>query len=347
MKVLVDVCHPAHVHFFRHAVREWLDEGHDVVVTSRVKDCALPLLDEFGISHEPLSALGGGGVFGLARELVARDAAMIRVVRRERPHVLVALGGTFAAHAGFLTRTPSVIFYDTECARLQNLLTYPIATRVVVPRCYTAWLPPWSERYPGYHELSYLRPNRFTPDRRIALAGGLAAVGPTFLVRCVSWKANHDIGERGWTITTLREVVAALAARGHVLVSSEAELPPDLAAYRYRGATSSLHHVLAHCRLLVGESATLASEAAVLGVPAIYAARTGRGYTDEQEVRYGLVANVRDTTPARILEAVHRMLAEPEAAIAERRQRLLDETVDVVDVIKNAAARAVRPRRRA
>ena len=344
MKVLVDICHPAHVHFFKNAIREWRAEGHAVHVTSRLKDVAVPLLDALGIAHEPLSgARAGAG--GLARELISRDAAMVRTVRREKPDVLVALGGTFAAHAGFATRTPSVVFYDTECARLQNLITYPLATRVVVPRCYAAWLPPWSERYAGYHELAYLRPNRFTPDRARALANGLAPGGDTFLIRCVSWQANHDIGERGWSAATLREVAAFLAARGRVLISSEAELPPDLQPHRYPGAPDALHDVLAHCRLLVGESATLASEAAVLGVPAIYAAHTGRGYTDEQEARYGLVANIRAITPAAIVAAMERLLAESRDAIAARRQRLLDDTVDVVDVIKDVAARCARPGR--
>lgn len=345
MKVLVDVCHPAHVHFFKHPIREWRDEGHDVVVTSRVKDCALPLLDALGIPHQPLSGLGAGGALGLARELAVRDAAMIRVVRRERPDVLVALGGTFAAHAGFLTRTPSVVFYDTECARLQNLLTYPFAHRVVVPRCYAGWLPPWHQRYPGYHELSYLRPNRFSPARDMAVANGLAPAGDTFMVRCVSWKANHDLGERGWSVATLRTVVAFLAERGRVLISSEAGLPDDLKAQQYSGDPSALHHVLAHCRLLVGESATLASEAAVLGVPAVYAAHTGRGYTDEQEARYGLVANVRETGSSAILAGVERLLNLPAREVAGRREELLAETVDVVDVIKAATANAARRRR--
>lgn len=340
MKVLVDVCHPAHVHFFKNPIREWREAGNTVIVSSRVKDCSINLLDQLQIPHIPLAVQTGNGATGLARELLARDAAMIRLVRREAPDVLTALGGTFAAHAGFVTRTPSVVFYDTECAKLQNLITYPFASRVVVPRCYSAWLPPWHERYPGYHELSYLHPSRFTPDRAHALANGLAPDRPTYLLRCVSWQANHDLGETGWSAATLREVAGHLSRTGKVLLSAEGELPPDLQPLRYAGRVDALHDVLGHCRLLVGESATLASEAAVLGVPAIYAAHTGRGYTDEQESRYQLVANVRQISPAAIIEAIERMLAVPPGELAHRRQRLLDETVDVVDVIKAAVQRA-------
>ena len=48
---------------------------------------------------------------------------------------------------------------------------------------------------------------------------------------------------------------------------------------------------IASASLLYGESATMASEAAVLGVPAIYLDNTGRCYTREEEEKYGLVFN--------------------------------------------------------
>ncbi len=336
MKVLIDICHPAHVHFFKNAAAVLKDAGHELTVTSRDKDCTLQLLDEMGIPHRPLSSMSSGGIVPMARELWQRDFALSRVARRERPDVMLAIGGTFIAHVGALTRIPSVIFYDTENARLQNAITYPFARCIVVPRSYRGWLPRHHRKYAGYHELAYLHPTYFTPDRGIALANGLSERGPTFLIRCVSWQANHDIGERGWSRDLLSAVVGRLAAIGKVLISAEGALPQDLAAYRYAGTATALHHVLAHCRMVVGESATLASEAAVLGVPAIYAATTGRGYTDEQEKKYGLVRNVTDLSASAILEMIDAVLAVPDWKVA--RQALLDDTVDVTAMIVELAA---------
>ena len=37
MKLLVDMGHPAHVHFFRHAIRELESRGHEVRITARDK----------------------------------------------------------------------------------------------------------------------------------------------------------------------------------------------------------------------------------------------------------------------------------------------------------------------
>lgn len=328
-RILVDICHPAHAHFFRHPIADLQARGHEIIVTSRRKEMATDLLDDFNIEHRPLTITTRSGPLGMLSELVRRDLALARVIREIRPACITAIGGIFAAHAGFLTRTPSVVFYDTENAKLQNLLTYPVATRVVAPRCYEGWLPRNAVRYPGYHELSYLHPNRFTPNREIAIANGLASKGDTFLVRTVAWKANHDIGEHGWSADLLRRIVDYLSARGTVVISSEAPMPRDLEVRRYPGDPEHIHHVMAYCRLHIGESATMASESAVLGVPAVYAAQTGRGYTNEQEHEFGLVKNVQRLELAPIVEAIQRFLSESPRKHYERQLTLLDSCADV------------------
>lgn len=333
MRILADIGHPAHVHVLRNALARLEAGGHEILVTSRRKEFATELLDELGLRHETLSGEGRGGVLALARELVGRDLALLGVARRFRPQVMTGVGGTFVAHVGFLTGTRTVVFYDTENARLQNAITYPLASTVVVPECYRGWTPRRTVRYRGYHELAYLAPGLFTPDRELAIANGLAPQGDTFLLRMVSWRANHDLTESGWTPQLAERVVALLAGRGKVLLSSEAPLGAALERYRYRGRVSAIHHVMAHCRAFVGESATMASECAVLGVPAVYAAHTGRGYTDEQEARYGLVRNVRRLEWQALREAVETLLAHDAGHYRRRREALLAECEDVTALI--------------
>ena len=38
MRLLIDMGHPAHVHFFKHAIRVLEGRGHEVKVTARDKD---------------------------------------------------------------------------------------------------------------------------------------------------------------------------------------------------------------------------------------------------------------------------------------------------------------------
>lgn len=328
MRVLIDLSHPAHAHFFRHPIAILRSQGHEVLITSRKKDVTLLLLEKMGLKHYPLSSASYGKI-GLLTELFKRNFSLGRICRSFRPDVMAAIGGIFIAQVGALMRIPSLVFYDTENAKLQNMVTYPFASLVVVPRCYEGPVPKHTIRYPGYHELSYLHPNRFSARREIALANGLDACRDTFLIRIVAWKANHDIGERGWRSDLLDAVIAHLAPLGKVIISTERSLPERFRPFVFRGDPLQMHHLIANCRLYVGESATMASECAILGVPAIYVAQTGRGYTTEQERRYGLVKNI-DTMDIRGVEAaIDGMLSVSQETWSQRHRALIDETIDV------------------
>ncbi len=229
-----------------------------------------------------------------------------------------------------------MVFYDTENAKLQNAITYPLASCVAVPRCYRSWVPRRRHiRYGGYHELSYRHPDYFRPYRLVAVANGLATAGDTFLIRVVSWRASHDLSERGWSLDLLTRLVNKLQPLGKVIISAEGDLPHHLRPLGYQGRASELHHVMAYCRAYIGESATMASESAVLGVPAVYAAETGRGYTDEQESRYGLVHNVRTLEWSTLESSVDAVLRHPTDFWRKSRSTLLGDTVDVARFAAN------------
>ena len=341
MRILIDIAHPAHVHFFKNPARILRDRGHELLFTSREKDIALDLLDELMITHKPISSLNKkGNLLGFAAELIKRDFALWKIANKFKPDVMAAIGGTFIAHVGMTNRAKSLVFYDTENATLQNAITYPLASCVVVPSCYKAWLPKNRHiRYRGYHELAYLHPGYFSADRNLAEKNGLSTSKPTFLLRLVSWQANHDIGEQGWTEELLHSLINFIKPKGKVIISAEGPLPAEFEPLRYRGKTSEIHHVMAFCRLFIGESATMASESAVMGIPAIYAATTGRGYTDELESRYGLVKNVRQLNWDNLKSAIASILANSSQHWRNSADQLLNDTIDVSAFTANCIER--------
>lgn len=331
MRILVDVTHPAHVHFFRHPIRLWRERGHDVLVTSRRKDVAGDLLAAFGLAHDDLGA-ASRGLAGLACELPVRTAKLCRRVRSFRPDVLTAIGGIFVAHAGWICRVPSVVFYDTENAWLQNLLTYPFCTAVATPRCYGGWVPRRKHvSYPGYHELAYTHPRRFAPDPTALERFGLRPDEPFIVMRLVAWAAAHDVSDHGFT--AVEGAVRALEPYGRVLISSEGPLPPSLEPLRVAAAPELVLHLLAFARLFIGESATMASESATLGTPAIFVSTSRRGYTDDQERHYGLTFTFDDPASGqeRALAKAVELLRDPDLAARwdAKRRAMLAEVVDV------------------
>jgi hypothetical protein len=347
MRILVDITHPAYAHFYHHAIRRWLDDGHDLLITSRAKDITCDLLDEFGFDHTPIGH-ARHGIVGLGRELLQRAWTLNGLVGKFKPDVATAAAGVFVVYGCLLRRVPTVIFYDTEHDTLSNAITYPLATVVITPRSYNKDVGKKQIRYPGYHSLAYTHPNVFTPDPAVLAAEGLEPGEPFSIVRIVNWQSIHDRGDQG--VQNLGIVIDTLAPYGRVILSSEKPLPPDLAALTLRGPRQNMLHLQAFARLFVGESATMASECAMLGTPAIFLSTSRRGYTDEQQARYDMVYSFNDpqTGQAQALAKARELLDDPETPSAwqAKRARMLAELVNVTDVVVKTVLQYARQSRR-
>lgn len=335
-KILIDILHPAHVHFFRNAITDLGAAGHQVLITSRNKDITHRLLDLYGLEYTTLSSEAPSKA-GLARELIFRNAKLFRLLRRERPDVLASIGGTSTAQVGFIARTRNLIFYDTENAALSNLISYPFASKIITPDCYKGRVPRKKHiRYAGYHELAYLHPNRFSPDPEVLWTHGVDPNESFSVVRFVSWKALHDLKARGFSLDAKLRLAITLKKYGRVFITSEEPLSEELEEYRLPLAPHQVHHLLSFARLFIGESATMASESAMLGTPFVYIDAVGRGYTDEQERRYGLGYNFRPTQIAQSMEKAADILSanlKETALFRESWARMLREKIDVTSFV--------------
>lgn len=332
MRVLFDIVHPADVLFFKRPIKALIARGDDVLILSRVKDVTCDLLEEFGLPHRPAST-AGRGVIGLARELIMRDIAVLRAALSFRPDVMIGFGGTAISHAGLLLRIKSISFYDTEEASLQNRITWPFISALYVPEAYDGPTPAGrTVRVKGVKDLSYLHPAAFRPDRAKAVAAGLAGDRDNYFIRVVSWRANHDLGKSGWSLDVLRAVVARLAETGRVHLSSEEALPADLQPYAYAGEKTAIHHLMAQCRLYLGESTTMASEAAILGIPAIYAGGDLRGYVAALEAA-DLIRRIEVIEADALMAAVTAALSVPASEARAKRDAYVSGCPDWAEVI--------------
>lgn len=332
MRILIDLQHPAHLHFFRNAAARLVAEGHQVLFTGRDKDILRELAGQYDVAVT-FFGTAKPGLASLGMELLYRQGKLWRIMNRFQPDAMMAIAGTFIGTLGWIRRVPTYVFYDTEHATLSNLLAYPFASCVYVPRCYYKEIPWRHERYNGYHELAYLRPEVFTPDPGIRAEAGLGD-DPFVLVRFVAWGALHDMGKQGLSLEDKRMVVERLSRHRRVLISAEGPLPEDLEPMRVQVPVHRIHDLLAAADLVFGESGTMPSEAAMLGVPSVYVNPLKMGYLNELESDYGIVS-VYD--PGEIKAAV----ARAEALLAKfdrpawkaTGQRILEEKIDVTDMI--------------
>jgi len=332
MKVLFEVTHPAMVHLFRHAIAELDARGHRVFVTSREKDLTTRLLDEYGVPHVPLSSKGSTPL-SLASEWVVREFRMLRTVRAVDPDVVVSQNSPAAVHAARLSGATSIVFDDSEAERAAARLVHPFADVVCTPANFGRDLGEKQRRYEGYHELAYLHPDRFSPDRDVLERHGVAVDERYFVVRFVSWGAHHDVGQSGFSEPVRRALVSRLTEHGTVYVTSERPLPEAFEPYRLPIPPTCLHDLLNYADLYVGDSQTMATEASVLGTPAVrYNSFAGNGDMSnfvELEEEYGLLHSTADECDA--LSSALALASDPDTGdrFRARRARLLAEKMDV------------------
>jgi uncharacterized protein len=333
MKILFDIAHPAHVHFFKHMIRGLEDRGHQTRILAREKDVTAALLDRLGFRYETVGRAGRKSVAGMAGELWQRDLALVRMARSFGADMILTRNPA-GAQAGRLLGVRSV--FDTDDGRSAGLHFWAAAAFahvITTPDCTGERYGKRHVRYPGYKQTAYLHPTHFIPDATVLSALGVRPGERYSIVRFVAMTASHDSGEAGLPLEAKRALIARLQKVGRVFLSSEAELPEDFAAMRFPLPPDRLHDALAFAELLVGDSQTMAAEAAVLGTPSLRVSSwTGRlAYLRELEEKYGMTFAYPPERADALLAHLDRWLASGglREQMKPNHQRLLAEKTDV------------------
>jgi predicted glycosyltransferase len=269
MRVLVFANTPAHVHLYRHVVAELDSRGHDVLVLGRNYGCTVDLLEWYDLPHEVYGYCATAKGSLLAR-LPAHYARALRHVYRFDPDLVFGMGG-YAAHTAALTRTPSVLVLDSETTTLDHAVSTPLARAVLTPDTFRKDLGEDHHVFPGFKECAYLHPDVYEPNPSIRDRLGIDADERYVIVRLNAFGSHHDVGEGGITAEECRDLIGHLSERTTVFVSDEGrdiDLA-DVPAEPFSLHPALLHDALAEAELLVADTQTMVTEAALLGTPAV------------------------------------------------------------------------------
>lgn len=337
LKVLFDIQHPAQVHLFKHTIWELQRRGHQTLIASRRKELTTDLLDAYDIKHVVLSTRGRR-LPGLLGELLVREVRLSSLARSFRPDVVVSRFSPPAAHAAWISRSKALLVHDTHLSpplfrRFVHGVTLPFVDRLYTPPGFDLGLTAGRHRILDFQELSYLHPDYFQPDRSVLEAHGVDPDRPYAVVRLAAWDAYHDVGHGGLSSVTIDEVLSLLSEYGPVYVSSETRLPPEVDARPIPVPPHLVHHLLYYATVYVGDSGTMATEAAVLGTPAVRI--TTRAGPDDENVfreledRYGLLFSFADEQAALAKLRAFFTDAPDRESWRARRDRLVADQPDV------------------
>lgn len=295
MNYIFELNHPKHYYQFKYVMALLQDRGHDIKVLARDKDVLLKVLREEGVPYE---------VFGLHKDSISGKLFSSfsiyqnyrRIAKTFRPDVIVSKASLYGVLVARSLKCKSFIFPDSEVVPLTNKVVAPLASHIITPEPFALYYGSKHQKIRGLFEDCYLSPEVLSIDRHFPEDIGLKR--PYAILRFVGWSANHDINNNGFSLEEKIRLAESIGKYMMVYISSEKELPDSLSKYKLNTPAARIHDVLANADLYVGDSQTMAAEAALLGTPAI---RSNSFVGDDDmsnfkmlESKYGLLRNIRD-----------------------------------------------------
>jgi predicted glycosyltransferase len=289
MKILIDISHPAHVHYFRNLYFE-LMKKHELTVTCKSIPIICYLLQHYRIDFTELGGKGKG-ILGKLLHQFMFTSKTLNIMRQKRIDLAIGVSASIV-QASLFCKTKS-IFFDDDDQDVQHISKWfvsPFAECILSPDTLRYEELRNAVYYPGYHELAYLHPKRFIPDKTVPKKYGIAEGEKYFILRFNAFTAHHDIGKGGMDLDQKRKLISLLSGFGKVFITTENDLEPEFEAFRCPIAPHEMHSFLGNAEMLVSDSQTMTSEAAVLGIPSFrcnsFAGRIS--YLEEEEKKYGL-----------------------------------------------------------
>ncbi len=288
MNILIDIGHPAHVHYFKCFIENMKKKGHLIEIVARNKEVTFTLLDYYKLPYQNRGK-GKNGMLGKLLYIIKADYFLFKTARKFRPDFFLSAGSPYAAHVSWIMRKPHIALDDTDHNAFQHLLYVPFTQVILTPKVFQKDFGKKHLRFDGFLELGSLHPNRRKMLQNEEYGDTAIPFQETYVIlRFVAWNATHDLGLEGLTMEDKYNLVKRLSGHARVVISSEAGLPDDLKPYIYKVHPALMHEVLAGASLLVSESLTMAAEAAFLGTPALCISTAQAGTLDE-EVKLGLI----------------------------------------------------------
>lgn len=330
MRFLFYLGHPAHYHYISQVIVNLAAKQHEVLIVARPKDVLLDLIKDIPFEKIILQEDKKSKAFSILH----REKIMYRIVRKFKPDVMIGTD-IVITHIGKLLRIPSIVLSEDDASEIGPFVKYGyrFATHILAPA--SCDCTPYNAKqiaYPGCMEFNYLHPKYFTPNRNEVndLFGDKERF---FILRFAKLNAFHDKGRTGIDTEIAQKLIDLLEPHGNIYITSERELEPQFEKYRIKTDPRKIHHALHFAHLYIGDSQTMAAEAAVLGTPSVrFNDFVGKlGYLEELEHVHGLTYGIKTHEPEKLIACVEKLLNEKDikSQWEVKRRKMFSEGIDV------------------
>jgi hypothetical protein len=238
----------------------------------------------------------------------------------------------------------SIVFFDSEpkinsFMNLQYQAFMPFVNSFISPASFRQDLGEKHIKIDSYKELSYLHPQYFKPDIGIYNLLHISSSEEYVVLRFNSFDALHDLSEAGFTLQEKIELTNMLSKLIHVFISFEGQIPKELEQYRLKIPKTRIHDLLFFSKLLITDTQTMATEAAILGTPVIrknqFVGKKDMGNFIDLENKYKLMYNLTDFN--KVKEIALGIISDKNIKDVwkVRKDKFLEDKIDIVDYMVN------------
>lgn len=327
MKILIDINHPAHVHYFRNFIKIMESKGHSFKVINRDSPMINSLLDYYKIDHiirNPRPKKKGTLVS--LSNLTKMTFACFKESVSFKPDMYLGFASSACAVTSVIFGKPCILLDDTEHNAMNHKIYLKFCSCVLTPFYFKKNLGKKQITFNAFVEQLYLHSSVYTPHTDVLRELGIRK-NEYVLVRYISYDAHHDLVAKPLSDSNKRLIVEELSKKNCVLVSHES-VPNPYKEFALKIRPEQMHDVEANAKFMITEGATMASESFVLGVPYIYINPLHVGNTNIQASTFPEIA-MNSTDESEIKKYIEKLETKyTEEAASSIRKRLEQSTIN-------------------
>lgn len=333
MRILIDIGHPGHVHYFRNLYKIMSDNGHKFMFIAREREVINSLLLHYKI---PFVSRGKGSdsATGKLAYMLYADGLIFKYAFRFKPDIFISFSSPYAAQVSSVMGVPHIALNDTEHTdKTHSKFTYPFSQTIITPATYKNDLGAKQVRFNNVVESLYLHPKYFVPDPSIYELLNINKDTAYVVLRFISWNAFHDVNQQGLLVEQKRQLIRLLEKKYRVFISSERNLDNEFSSYQIKIPAERMHDALAFASLIVSESGTMASESAILGTPVVYVNSLPLMCYLELEQKHGILRHFKSGIG--VLEYVENLIKtlNLKIDITKKRDQMVKDFINPTDFL--------------
>lgn len=269
MNIVLDIRHPAHINFFKNAIRELKKNGNNIFIIGinrgKVPEILKKEFDEYEIkilgSHR-------GNKFSIIIEAnLIRFFLLFKFLIGKQVTIGLSVGSFLLGFVLKLLRKPNIQFDDDPESSQNFLLEKLTATRIFCPSFVIKLTN--VEKFKALKEWAYLSPTYFKPNDNILLQYNIEK-GSYIFIREVS---NGSLNYSKQSNLLILSFANELPKEYNVLFSLEDKTKLHLYPDNWillKEPLEDIHSLIYYSRMLISSGDSMARESAMLGVPSIY-----------------------------------------------------------------------------